>query len=69
VLFDPASHERLANRAWSESRVRAAIAEIINDAEGAFDEDKLWPAHVRDEEDLGPLPALTSLYLGASGVI
>ena len=68
MLFDPASHERLSDRPWSESHVRAAIAAIVIDAESAFDEDKLWPAHPRDE-DFGPLPALTSLYLGASGVI
>lgn len=68
MLFDPSGHEPLTDRAWSERRVRAAIAAIVADAESAFDGDALWPAHSRDEED-GPLPAVTSLYLGASGVI
>jgi len=68
VLFDPAGHEPLTDRPWSEARVRTAIAAIVADAEGAFDADTLWPAHPRDEER-GPLPSITSLYLGASGVV
>jgi hypothetical protein len=68
VLLDPAAHERLTERPWSEARVRAAIAAIVADAESAFDADALWPAHVLDEEQ-GPLAAVASLYLGASGVI
>ena len=68
MLFDPLSHELLVDRPWSESQARAAIAAIVADVEGAFDEHALWPAHPRDE-DLGPLPPLASLYLGASGVV
>ncbi len=68
MLFDAASHERLADRPWSESAARAAIAAIVAEVEAAFDERTLWPAHPRDE-DLGPLPPLGSLYLGASGVV
>jgi hypothetical protein len=68
VLFDPAAHEPLADRPWSEPGARAAIAAIVEDAEAAFDPDALWPAHPRDEDE-GPLPAVTSVYLGASGVI
>jgi hypothetical protein len=67
VLFDPASHEPLVETPWSESRARAAIGAIIADAESAFDEESLWPAHPLDEE-LTPAEALT-LYIGASGVI
>ena len=68
MLFDPAAHERLTDRPWSEAGARAAIGAIVADAEGAFDAQALWPAHPRDEEE-GPLPAVTSLYLGASGVV
>lgn len=68
MLFDPAGHEALIDRPWSESRARAAIAAIVEDAERAFDPGALWPAHPRDEDE-GPLPAVTSAYLGASGVI
>jgi hypothetical protein len=68
VLFDPPSHERLTDRGWSESHARAAIAAIVADTEDAFDEGKLWAAHPRDEHGSAPT-ALTSLYLGASGVI
>src|SRR4051794_31180338 len=68
VLFDPAAHERLTDRPWDPAWARAAIAAVAADAEAAFDEDALWPAHPRDEEE-GPLEAVTSLYLGASGVI
>ena len=68
MLFDPAAHERLTDRPWSEAGAHAAIGAIVADAEGAFDAQALWPAHPRDEEE-GPLPAVTSLYLGASGVV
>ena len=67
-LFDPASHEPLTARPWDERRAREAIAAIVAEAEDAFDEHALWPAHPLDEAD-GPLPAVTSLYLGASGVV
>jgi hypothetical protein len=67
VLFDPGSHQQLTERPWSESQARAAVAEIVADAESAFDEPSLWPAHPLDE--LGPSSPLISLYLGASGVI
>lgn len=68
MLFDPAAHEPLTERQWDERRIGEAIRAIAADAERAFDPDALWPAHPRDLDD-GPLPAVTSLYLGASGVI
>jgi hypothetical protein len=67
-LFDAASHEPLVETAWSVERVRAAIRAIVAETEQAFSADTLWPAHALDLED-GPLPAVASLYLGASGVI
>ena len=67
MLFDPASHEPLVDTPWSESRARAAIAAIVADAESAFDEQSLWPAHALDDE-VASAEALT-LYIGASGVI
>jgi Lanthionine synthetase C-like protein len=40
----------------------------VAEAESAFDETALWPAHPLDTAD-GPLSSVASLYLGASGVI
>ena len=68
MLFDPSSHEPLTERAWDEDRARTAIAAIVAEAEGVFDEGTLWPPHPLDLEG-GPLSAVASLYLGASGVI
>ena len=68
LLYDQGSHERLTERRWDEARARSAIAAIVADAEGAFDDALLWPPHPTDELD-GPLPRVASLYLGASGVI
>ena len=68
MLYAPSSHEPLTERPWDEVGARAAIAEIVAETEGAFDEAELWPAHPRDLDD-GPLPAVSSLYLGAAGVI
>jgi hypothetical protein len=68
MLFDPSSHEPMTERPWNDRRARATIAAVVADAESAFDEGSLWPAHPLDE-DGGPLPMVASLYLGASGVI
>ena len=50
MLFDPASHEPLVETPWSESRAQAAIGAIVTDAESAFDEQALWPAHPLADE-------------------
>ncbi len=68
MLFDPASHEPLTEHPWDARRARAAIAAVVADAESAFDDELLWPAHPLDEEG-EPLPRVASLYLGAAGVI
>jgi hypothetical protein len=68
MLYDPPSHEPLTARPWDEGRVRSAIAAIAADTEGAFDADELWPAHPADLSD-GPLPRVSTVYLGAAGVI
>jgi len=67
MLFRTEAFERLTDERWVESRVRAAIREIVHDAEAAFDADRLWPADEWDGWNT-PLP-LTSLYVGAAGVI
>ena len=68
MLFDSARHEPLADAVWDEAAARAAIEAIVARTEAAFDAEELWPAHPQDLED-GPLPRVTSLYLGAAGVI
>jgi hypothetical protein len=67
-LFDHRSHEPVTEAPWSENAARAAIAEIVADAERAFDPATLWPAHPLDE-DGEPLPSTTCFYLGACGVV
>jgi lantibiotic modifying enzyme len=67
VLYEPAQFEPLIDEPWVPARVEDAIAEIVADADAAFDLDALWPAHEWEgwEE---PLP-LKTLYVGAAGVI
>jgi hypothetical protein len=68
TLFDAASHEPLTAEPWDEGRAASAIAAIADDAERAFDAQRLWPIHERDVDgDEGR--ALSGLYLGAAGVI
>jgi hypothetical protein len=67
MLYESAQFEPLTNGLWVEGRVRDAIAEIVADADAAFDPARLWPAHEWDAGET-PLP-LESLYVGASGVI
>lgn len=66
-LYVDDRHQPLVAEAWDEGRVRAAIAAIAADAERSFDESRLWPVHPDDDDpDAGPL---TTLYLGAAGVM
>ena len=67
MLADPALHEPLTETPWSEARVRDAIAELVADADAAYDPAQLWPAHEWDGF-LAALP-LKNLYVGAAGVV
>jgi hypothetical protein len=67
VLYRPEAFEPLAGDAWDVGRVRADIAEIVSDADAAYEPASLWPAHEWDAWTL-PLP-VTNLYVGAAGVI
>jgi hypothetical protein len=63
-LWRPSEHEPLAGGEWDESRVEAAIATIVADAETAYDGTR-WPWHPRDEEQW----ACADVYIGGAGVI
>jgi lanthionine synthetase-like protein len=68
VLFSPEAHEPLAGETWSATRARAAISEIVADAESAFDDG--WPTHPLDAEAPGEESRrFRTLYLGGSGVV
>ncbi|HET9114849.1 MAG TPA: lanthionine synthetase LanC family protein [Gaiellaceae bacterium] len=67
MLYDPAQFEPLVDEPWNAARVEAAIAEIVADADAAFDPDTLWPAHEWDGWQ-AKLP-MKNLYVGAAGVI
>jgi hypothetical protein len=68
MLFTPEAHEALADDPWSAERVRTAIAGIVADAEGAFDDG--WTMHPLDVED-GDDPAtrFRTVYVGGAGVV
>lgn len=67
MLYDPELHEPLTDEAWDEAEVRRAIEAIVADTDAAFDPRDLWPAEEWDGWQT-PQP-LTSLYVGAAGVI
>jgi Lanthionine synthetase C-like protein len=67
MLFEPASHEALVDEPWSAERVRTAIAEIVADAESAFDDG--WLIHPLDEGDDIPGARPRAVYLGGAGVV
>lgn len=67
MLYRPEAFEPLTDAPWNEARVRVRIQSIVDDADATFDAERLWPAH---ESDVGPsTPPLTSLFLGAAGVV
>ena len=65
-MYDLARHTALSPTPWNPDQVRAAIGEIVADAEARFDPEGWWPAHPMDEH----LPdGMTGLYFGAAGMI
>src|SRR2546421_1258454 len=67
ALYEPSQFEPLIDEPWIPARVRDAIAEIVSEADAAFDRQALWPAHEWDEYREGQPGKV--LYAGASGVI
>lgn len=66
MLWQPDRHEPLTADAWDEARARAAIGQIVQMSESAFEDQGWWPAHPRDSKD--PAPEYM-LYSGAAGTI
>jgi hypothetical protein len=67
MLYEPTRFDALIDEPWVPGRVEDAIAEIVGDADAAFDPTELWPAHEWDAQEKH-LP-LSGLYCGAAGVI
>jgi hypothetical protein len=68
MLFDPRAHERLIEDIWDPGRVSAAIREIVEDAEGSFDDG--WPTHPQDIGEKGDEERrFRTVYLGGAGVV
>jgi Lanthionine synthetase C-like protein len=68
MLFDPAVHERLIEDTWDPGRVCAAIREIVEEAEGSFDDG--WPSHPQDIDEEGDEERrFRTVYLGGAGVV
>jgi len=68
MLFDPDRHETLVDAEWSAIRARAAIADIVLDAQATLGAGIAWPWHPLEDADDADPPG-KSLYLGASGVL
>ena len=64
MLFDPQAHEPLIEDGWDPDRARAAIREIVEDAEALFDDG--WPNHPLDDEGER---RFHTVYLGGAGVV
>ena len=68
MLFSPQAHERLLEDKWDPDRVRSAIAEIVEDAEGFFEDG--WPTHPQDSEgEVDGERRFRTVYLGGAGVV
>jgi hypothetical protein len=44
MLYRPEAFEPLTETPWDETRVGEGIRRIVEDVDGAFDPDALWPA-------------------------
>ena len=68
MLFTPRAHEQLTEDRWDPGRVRDAIREITEDAEGSFDDG--WPTHPQDIDGEGDAERrFWTVYLGGGGVV
>ena len=67
MLWDPDRHEPLCDEPWNDQVASDGIRDLASDAERAFDETTLWPAHPADGAFPPGVPP-TSLYFGATGV-
>jgi lantibiotic modifying enzyme len=67
ALYKPEAFEPLTDTPWNEARVADAIQHIVDAAEYAFGDRKLWPAGEWESWQT-PLP-LKNLYVGAAGVV
>ena len=70
MLFDATRHEPLhPELRWSADEARAAIAQIVQDAEARFDAERYWPVHPQDAVSNKDLKSIsTCLYYGACGM-
>ena len=72
MLFDPHAHEPLADEPWNEARVRAAVREIVAEADRGYDAGAgWWPLHPLDagEEDDDWAGVSHGVYMGAAGML
>ena len=70
MLFDPAAHEPIAAEPWDEQRVRAAVREIVAEAERTGDPVSGWPLHPLDSDgDDDHAWVSHGVYLGVAGVL
>src|SRR5918912_4292581 len=67
MLYRREAFEPLIEERWNEAHIRAAIADIVADADAAFDPNGLWPANEWDAWQ--STPPLKDLYCGAAGVV
>jgi len=71
MLFDPSAHESLAADPWDEARVRAAVREVVAEAEWGYDSRAGWPLHPLDsgekDDDWGGVSR--GVYFGAAGML
>lgn len=68
MLFSPEAHDRLIEDEWAPDRVRAAIREIVEDAEESFDDG--WPTHPQDSDGgIDGDRRFRTVYLGGAGVV
>jgi len=66
MSFDPSRHSPLTRTDWEPDDARAAIAEIVADAEASFDPETYWPSHPQED---GLPDGMAGLYFGAAGVL
>lgn len=66
MLFSPDRHEPLGSTAWSETKARDAIAQIVQNTHSSFSPRRYWPTHPLDTPKTSPQHML---YWGACGVL
>ncbi len=69
MIYDPAEHETLTDRAFDRDEARRFVADTLRLVDASYDPESGWPLHPEDDYGDGKGPASLGVYCGEAGTI